>query len=133
MFSKPWTITSFGKNIIVLPETIIFDEVKGITEKDIKKYLARLFKLFRNEINNAAYYQVIVWASEGNLNADIWSFDFKSWDYNTDINVHNFINFVLDEKPSVITNKDGLLLISRIEKEREQYSNIDDFINSFSC
>lgn len=133
MFIKPWTITSFGKNIIVLPETIIFDEVKGITEKDIKKYLARLFKLFRNEINNAAYYQVIVWASEGNLNADIWSFDFKSWDYNTDINVHNFINFVLDEKPSVITNKDGLLLISRIEKEREQYSNIDDFINSFSC
>ncbi len=132
MFLKPYILTNFGKIIIVLPEDIIYKEVEGITNKGVDTYISNLFKTFSAEITNATYYQVIVWASEGHLNADIWTFDLKNWTYNTDINVKNFTNMELDTSYSIVTNRDGLLLLAENEKKRMQFTNINDFISSFS-
>lgn len=132
MFLTPHTITDFGKNIIVLPESVIYDEVKNINNEKIRDYISELFKKFGNEINQATYYQVILWASGNHLNADVWSFDLKSWDYNTDIGVQNFVGMEIDKNTSIITNKDGFLLLAENEKNRARHSNIEDFIRSFS-
>lgn len=132
MFLKPYTITDFGKNIIVLPEDVIYKEVEGITNKDVDIYISNLFKTFSTEIAVATYYQVIVWASEGHLNADVWTFDLKSWNYNTEINVRNFTNMEIDTSYSIVTNRDGLLLLAENEKRRLQFTNINDFISSYS-
>ena len=132
MFLKPYILTNFGKNIIVLPEDIIYKEVEGITNKDVDTYISNLFKTFSTEIAVATYFQVIVWASEGHLNADVWTFDLKNWTYNTDVNVKNFTNMELDNNCAIVTNRDGLLLLAENEKKRLQFTNINDFISSFS-
>lgn len=132
MFLKPFTITDFGKNVIVLPEDIIYEQVKDLTEEEIKRYISSMFSKYESEINQASYYQVILWAVEGHLNADIWSFELRSWDYNTDISVKNFTGLALDKNASIITNRDGLLLLAEIERKRVNYANIDDFMKSFS-
>lgn len=119
------------KNVIILPEDVIYKEVTGVNREGIVDYLSELFQKHEQVINNATFYIVILWASEGHLNADIWTFDLKSWDYNTDINVLNFLALERDLDSGMVTNSDGFIKLAEIEILRKNCKSFEDFWEKF--